>query len=309
MNAHSLELEEAFEDFYDNSAIDSRHCGRNIQLFLKYLKQKKVKFKKGFVVSLHDDNLLLNHFDARWGSPEKYENGEIYYRSNWYFHVFLVIDGIAFDFSQRGPKAMPLQGYLNEAYLPKSLTKNIYFLGKFDKSKAFKKYLNLEMRLYNLKDYIEKLSPASYEGTLIELFYFSNKKVLKSTKKKFEKFDLTYEKFEKNRDGSFSFFKPRVSYLGERFPLRAEPKKACRVLGFFGSFSSQMEYVNSDNVKMLKVYSNLKTENPLELSSEDIQISFSKELTNGAVSNQPLLHYLTKVTCTDLYSFLKYYYL
>src|SRR5690606_308911 len=118
--------EEAFVKFYDNEVIGSRHCGVNTQKFLLFLEEEKVSFEKGYVVSVHDDFMHLNHFDARWGSQEEYANGIPYRRSNWYFHVFAILDGKAFDFSQQGPTVLPLNQYLRQSYLPSYPTNNVF---------------------------------------------------------------------------------------------------------------------------------------------------------------------------------------
>ena len=59
---------------------------------------------------------------------------------------------------------------------------------------------------------------------------------------------------------------------------------------------------------MYSVSSSFKTDSPLKLSSEAITVSLSIQETVGGVPNQPLLHYLKELTCTDLYTFLSYYY-
>jgi hypothetical protein len=163
-------VQSAFVEFYDSPEINSRLCGVNTQKFLQYLEDENVSYDKAFVVSIHEDFAALNHFDARWGSKHKYTNGEVFSRSNWYFHVFAVIDGLAYDFSQQGKKTQPLQQYLELAYYPKSETEYIFFLGKFTQEKAQKKYQNIKMKVYNAQDYKLNLGPVRHEGVFNELF-------------------------------------------------------------------------------------------------------------------------------------------
>jgi hypothetical protein len=169
-NIYAQNIETAYKDFYNSDVIDSNHCGRNIQEFLKYLDENQVGYKSGYVVSIHEPYAFLNHFDARWGSKEFYENGELYFRSNWYFHVFAVIDGRAYDFSQAGMKSLLLKDYLNLSYLPKSKTGNIFFQGRMTKESTLKKFINLEMNIYDPQSYRTTLGPARHQGVFIELF-------------------------------------------------------------------------------------------------------------------------------------------
>jgi len=169
-NLYSASLETAYKDFYNSSVISSNHCGQNIQAFLKYLDERDVSYKSAYVVSVHEPYALLNHFDSRWGSKEFYKSGELYYRSNWYFHVFAVIDGKAYDFSQAGMKSLELKEYLHLSYLPKSKTENIFFQGVITKESALKSFINREMNIYEAKAYKTNLGPAKYQGVFIELF-------------------------------------------------------------------------------------------------------------------------------------------
>lgn len=162
---------QAFKQFYNDPSIDPIKCGVNIQHFLRYLNQKHIPYSEGYVVSVHEPFAYLNHFDARWGRSESYpSNGQAYKRDNWYFHVFVVIDGIAYDFSQAGSKTLSVQDYLNLAYLPKYPTKNVFLQGVLTEQSELKKYSKMQMKLYDLDDYRESFGPARYEGKFIELF-------------------------------------------------------------------------------------------------------------------------------------------
>jgi hypothetical protein len=169
-NLYAGSVDTAFEEFYESDEISSRHCGKNIQAFLRYLKNKNITYKSAYVVSVHENVGSLNHFDARWGSKELYQNGDQYFRSNWYFHVFIIIDNKAYDFSQTGAKSLPLSEYLKLSYLPDSKTKNIFFQGVMTKDKALKSFRNLEMNIYETEAYRKNLGPAKYQGVFIELF-------------------------------------------------------------------------------------------------------------------------------------------
>ena len=169
-SAFAKTVQDAFIEFYDSSEINSRLCGVNTQKFIQYLKDENISYDKAFVVSLHEDVGALNHFDARWGSKHRYVSGEVFLRSNWYFHVFVVIDGIAYDFSQQGKKTQSLQRYLETAYYPKSITESIFFLGRFTKDKARVKYQNIKMQVFNAEEYRVKLGPARHIGVFNELF-------------------------------------------------------------------------------------------------------------------------------------------
>ena len=169
-NVLAKDITTAFEEFYNSSVISSNHCGKNTQAFLNYLDEEEVEYKTGYVVSIHEPFASLNHFDARWGSKEFYQNGEMYFRSNWYFHVFAVIDGVAYDFSQAGMKAQVLKDYLSDSYLPKSKTENIFFQGVMTKEKTLKGFVNLEMNIYETESYKTNLGPAKHQGVFIELF-------------------------------------------------------------------------------------------------------------------------------------------
>jgi hypothetical protein len=163
-------VQDAFIEFYDSSEINSRLCGVNTQKFLQYLKDENITYDHAYVVSVHEGVGALNHFDARWGSTHRYTNGDTFSRSNWYFHVFAVIDGVAYDFSQKGKKTLTLRRYLKLAYYPKSETQPIFFLGKFTVAKAQKRYQNMEMKVYNAQEYRRKLGPVRHEGVFNELF-------------------------------------------------------------------------------------------------------------------------------------------
>ena len=294
-------IKNAFKEFYDDSQISSRHCGRNIHYFLNYLKDKRINYKSGYVVSIHEDVGALNHFDARWGSKEEYAQGGSYYRSNWYFHVFAVIDGVAYDFSQRGAKTTSVKTYLEDAYLPKGTTQSIIFLGRLDKKKAYQKYKNMKVKIYDLDEYAKDYGTAIYQGAFIELFNLIDKRPSKSYGKKYSQETLDYDSYRKTRHG-YTIKNPMMKKEGKFYPLLADSYTICRAFGFLGSVNSQLSYEVSDKVKMLKLYSSMPKSGSRFVSSKDIKLSSSFYETDGDIPSQPLLHYATSVTCSDLNS-------
>jgi hypothetical protein len=168
--AFASSVNQAFIDFFYSEEISPIHCGVNTQKFLKYLVDNNIKYETGFVVSAHQDYLTLNHFEARWGTNEDYENGVPYKRANYYFHVFAVIDGYAYDFSQIGPTVSPLKEYLEKVYLPAYPTKKIVFQGAMTRETELNKYMNMVMHIYNMDDYRKSMGPRKYSGVFIELF-------------------------------------------------------------------------------------------------------------------------------------------
>lgn len=303
-NAYAYSVKQAFSEFYNSDIISSNHCGRNIHEFLKYLDNNNIDYKSGYVVSIHDDFLQLNHFDARWGSKESYSNGSSYYRSNWYFHVFVVIDGVAYDFSQKDEKNQKLNDYLKTSYIPKMKTENIFFQGVIDQSKAYGTQLNRKMNIYKLSDYKKSYGPALYTGSFIELFNLSSNQSMISTLYLTGDYSVDYDKITNNTDNSVTITYPKVDKGEGFFPLVADASKACRAFGYFGALTSKTKFEVSDNKKMYKMYTSLIPNNYFDINSSDIRVSFSESKTVGGVRNQPLLHYSSSITCTDLYSVL-----
>ncbi len=302
VTAYSSTVKKAYLEFYNSSKISSNHCGRNIHEFIKYLDDKNISYKSGYVVSIHDDFLQLNHFDARWGSKERYSNGDSYFRSNWYFHVFAVIDGIAYDFSQRDQKTQKLYDYLTTAYIPKLKTENIFFQGVIDEDKAFGSQLNRKMNIYKLNDYMKNYGPAYYTGTFIELFNSAQEVSMISSLYRDGSYDIDYQDKIRNSDNSITITYPMVNKGDGFLPLIADASKACRAFGYFGALSNKTKFDVTDNKKMYKMYSSLAPSNYFDISSNDIRVSFNETKTVGGVRNQPLLHFASSITCTDLHS-------
>lgn len=304
IHANAMSVKDAFRSFYNDSKISSNHCGQNIHYFIQYLKRNNVRFNSGYVVSLHDDFAALNHFDARWGSKETFAEGGVYYRSNWYFHVFAVIDGVAYDFSQREMQTQELEDYLMKAYIPKGTTENIFFLGRLNKQKAMQAHVNMKVKIYPLEGYGANYGPTIYEGTSIELINYALGNRMISQETKFDKFSTTQQSKKFNTDGTITIKYPKLITEHGTLPIMADAAKLCRTYGFFGAIANKTEHEVSDEMTMLKIYSSLKKENPENLTSRDITVSYQKSKTVGGVPSQPLLHYAKSVTCSDLYTVL-----
>ncbi len=301
-SSFAYSVDRAFKDFFNDSVISSRHCGKNIYHFLNYLDDRGIKYKEGYVVSLHDQVGALNHFDARWGSRESYQEGGNYYRSNWYFHVFAIIDGKAYDFSQRDSKTSSIKTYLEQAYLPAGTTESIIFLGRLNKDKALKHYMKMSMKIYDLKDYANNYGPVLYEGSFVELFNYLDNRPSLSYGPRFSQVKVNFDSQRMTEYGT-TFRNPKVQKDGVLYPVKAEPFQICRSLGFMGAVNSLLEYEVSDQVKMLSLGSYFSKDTSRFISSKDIKVSSSFTETVGDIPNQPLVHFATSVTCSDFNSF------
>lgn len=302
-SAYAITVKEAFKEFYHDDKISARHCGKNIYHFLNYLKENNVSYQFGYVVSIHEDDLSVPHFDGRWGNKERYQNGESYVLSRWFFHVFAVIDGIAYDFSQKDLKTLPLDQYLKISYIPKSETEMISISGSLNPEKAYVKYLNTKLKIYSLSDYQKRMGPSFYEGSFIELFRIAEKDPIISKSIVNDKVD--FKDAQELQNGVWSIIEPYGIYQGQKYPLRAEPVSICRGFGFMGTLSSHLEFKVTDQVDMLKVYSFIPKRDYKRVEEEHFPISFKFLKTDGSLENQALSHYTTKLTCTDLHSILK----
>lgn len=298
--SYALSVDEAFQEFYQNKMIDSNHCGKNIHYFLKYLKEKNVSYNSGYVVSVHHDQGNLYHFDPRWGNLEHYADETPYLRANYFFHVFVVIDHIAYDFSQRNSQNQDVFKYLKKSYLPLKKTKSISFQGSMTPEKMLKNYYNTKLKIYSTKDYEKNLKGLVYEGRFIELFDFYEKNPRYSNEKTSGNYQLDYEEKESTSLG-VNYYYPSVIMDGKKMKLAADATKICNAFGFLGSVPFQTLFEVTDNVSIYKVYASLKTDSK---NDNDFSISFKQTKSVGAVHNQPLLHMAKLVSCTDLASVL-----
>lgn len=308
LNSYSQAFDSTFKDFYNDSSISPFHCGRNILNFLQLLKKKDIPYKKGYVVSLHEPYGELNHFDARWGRQERYTNGIEYYRSNWYFHVFLVIDNKVYDFSQAGAKIQSLYEYLNTSYFPKYKTEPILMQGQIDKEKAFLNYANLEMNIYKIDDYLTDSEKSTYQGSFIELIALAsgNPRYSSGTNSKNISFKTIDDGFIHDPNTKYvTIQNPRFLISEGEFPLKNDSRHICRSFGYFGSLRSKSKFIVTDKIKMLKLYSNIKVQNNFNFSTQDMAISFDKATSSSMHVKNPEANISTSVTCSELATVLR----
>lgn len=286
---YATSVNEAFKTFYENEKINYNHCGLNIQNFLKYLKENNVQYREGYVVSVHDDFANLNHFDARWVTAQFYENGKEYYRKNWYFHVFAVIDGIAYDFSQRNARTQSLETYLMSSYIPKGEIKN----SSINKEKVLNSIFLQTLKIYSLNDYRNQLGPVKYEGVFIELFAsFNNPKQINE--------NTYFDNVLENKNGSFTFVNPRLETEKGEIPFLSYSKEICQTLGFAGSFSDQTQFKITDELDALKMSTRIKS----NISNPKLQVSYSYEFKKTQQRfKRDLFHIATQVTCGNFSNF------
>lgn len=201
----------SYLEFYDNPVLDSRKCGQNTRYFLKYLAEKGKLAKSGYVVAVYEDSESgMAFFDARWGELKNYKNGEQYRAAKYYFHVFAVLDGKVYDFSQSGPKVQELKEYLKTAFLPKSTTVPDLFGSVLDKREVLNSYLNLKMELFTIEDYIGSgdLVP-TYSGKFYDLFEKSVGRKLSSFEVEFkDKARVLFTDRIQNENGTVTYLNP-----------------------------------------------------------------------------------------------------
>jgi hypothetical protein len=298
-------VDRAFEDFFADEKISSNHCGRNIHYFLNYLERRDVRYERGYVVSIHEDYGALNLFNARWGSREHYEDGESYTRSNYFFHVFAVIDGKAYDFSKNFSPNQDVIDYLTEAYLPKKRTQNVFFQGHLTPQNMKDKSFNLRMKIYSLEGYKRDYTDALYEGSFIELFKFYEGERTLSRESAAGEYSIHYARKQFNSQyQSQTYSYPSVIHNGVERQLIANGLKTCRALGYLGAVPKFTQHEVSDNKKFYDLYASLKVDHA-RLDHESIRISFKERSSVGGVSNQPLVHYAKQVSCTSLQNVLE----
>lgn len=114
-------IDHHFEDFFYSKEISSRHCGENISKFMKYLGNKNLNIHDQVtIVYMESPQHAWSFGDvmavkARWGKV--HSNGIMH--SNFYFHVFAIYDGRAFDFTfEDRPTILNVNDYLYAMYVP-----------------------------------------------------------------------------------------------------------------------------------------------------------------------------------------------
>lgn len=300
------EVTKAFEEFYDNDIINFRLCGQNTHNFLKYLDEKGIKYNSAHVVSMHEPALAgVRHFDARWGKTTKYQNGESFEYSNWYFHVFAIIDGYAYDFSQGGMKAQRVKDYFETAYLPKYDTEKLLFTGVITKEKMFKEYKNMKLLIHDAKGYAKDYGPVIYEGTVLEYFNYLQG-VSNEYSNEVLKYNVDYFDSWVNADNSVTILNPTLTQDGSTYPLIADGKNICRAFGYLGTVDSKLEYHVDDTKtqKAFKLSSSFLNSKDRVIKTSDIYVRAKIDETMVGIPHQPLFHVATKVVCSDLVSVL-----
>ena len=314
-------IDKEFTNFYNSEKLVSNKCGLNIKHFLSYLKDQGIDLTGGYIVSIHEDYGMLNHFMGRWGRKETYENGVTYNRSNWYFHVFAVINNMAYDFSHENNYALPLKDYLTQSYLPKFTTNSIFLMGKLDREKTLKSFLNVKMKVYPLKDYEEKMGPSIYEGHFHELFTSIG---INIPAKELDRNIENIPQYSKNSYGSFKlgdslkfinhkyvdtfnnvsvFDQVSLQLLDTSYAIEADPTKLCQGLGFAGSapFYTKISEVVIKDKKHTELFCSLYPQRETnEIGLEDTKCSF-RYVENDQHFNKKVLK---QVGCTSFDKFI-----
>ncbi len=314
-------IDQEFTRFYQSDRLAFNKCGMNIKYFLSHLKNKNIDLTGGYVVSIHEGMGLLNHFEGRWGRPDTYENGVSYSRSNWYFHVFAVIDGMAYDFSHESNQAMPLAEYLKRSYIPKYRTNTIFIAGKLDQKKVLEKFLEVKMKIYPLDTYENKMGPSVYEGKFYELFssvgYSVPEKKLERNSENIPRYlPRTYGSMKLGESGDFIRAslvdeKNKVSILndlslellGDSYGIDATASVLCRALGYPGSatvYTKQKEVTDKEGRLTELNCSYYPRRESQELGIEDTKCSF-RYIKNDQHYNRKVLK---QVGCTSFQDFL-----
>lgn len=201
LNGNSLQKKKkAFAEFYDHEKIESHLCQENVFHFLVE-GLEGVPLNRGFVVGFKAP-MLLAHFDARWGDDEVYSteeaqyiplqwsNGSAFTLSNYYHHVFLILDKHAYDFSQAGRKVQTIKSYLKKVYFPpKKASAEIFLKGLVDFNSVLANYQKNEVKMiiYPIDEYKVYGTSAEpiYEGLATDLF--KHYKVIDGSVKKLAK--------------------------------------------------------------------------------------------------------------------------
>ena len=178
-------IKKSFKSFFDGDKVEPSKCFDNIQFFLEELFENE-KNLKGFVVGF-DHGPDIHHLDARWSDgshwdteskkyiQDEWENGKIFNLKNYHNHYFLVIDDLAYDFSQAGKKSQTLRSYLQTSYLPpkgyKSKTSYL-IVGHLDRLKAESSLNQTKMFIYSVDEYSQEGRRAKpiYTGKADDLF-------------------------------------------------------------------------------------------------------------------------------------------
>lgn len=109
-----------FVDFFYHEQISSRHCGKNISDFMKYLNQKGESLQDFSIITITAPHHIWSFgnvvaLNSRWGTEK-----EGILHENWAFHVIAVHRGKVYDFSfNQTPLILPLRMYMQKMFIPK----------------------------------------------------------------------------------------------------------------------------------------------------------------------------------------------
>lgn len=116
--AHGANLDEIFEQFYFSNKISSRHCGQNINNFVKELERNNIETSNVKVLEItapgngwgFGNVVALN---SRWG--KELDGHRV---QNWGFHVVAVIENRVYDFSfNTFPIAPDFETYIEQMFV------------------------------------------------------------------------------------------------------------------------------------------------------------------------------------------------
>jgi hypothetical protein len=98
------------------SSYEVRHCGRNIDRFLRSAQAQGLNLQGAHYVKLTGSGFFELPPLQRRGSSAP---GVFMADGLWYFHVILVADGMVFDFDfTNRPRVLPVVDYLREMFVP-----------------------------------------------------------------------------------------------------------------------------------------------------------------------------------------------
>ncbi len=114
-HADSANLDLAQKAFAEAWTVDYQptECGNNISRFLKKLQKRNVRLSEAQVITVSPqfDGLLINAERTRTGQSGATTE------QNWYFHVFLLLEGKVFDFDfMNRPAVLPIARYLDQMF-------------------------------------------------------------------------------------------------------------------------------------------------------------------------------------------------
>lgn len=140
-------LKKLFENTWTSNYVE-RYCGLNIENLVSKAMDENIDLEGVEIVGLKDQGGwmfgMVNALQARGAT--RLGAGE----SNWYFHVFLLVDGkiLDYDFTE-APKVLSFNEYMHEMYLPKEKWNDLKY--KESKMKLY------EFEFYPAEDYIYRL--------------------------------------------------------------------------------------------------------------------------------------------------------